>query len=294
MAEGEASRRWEAERRDVKRAEARLSHGLRSVEEAHLSYLNSVTKEQKRLKQELLKLQRSHSKQKLSVDTGHLSIKLALPLLSPQARQDYTCSHDATLRSRRKTLPRTGGFSGASQLHLHPQTLNSEVSGCDEDRKGYLPPLKAKDQNTIDDRDMTTLKDSITKQLNISAESVEKEEIDSTEDGRKESAKEEPRDVGPKGTTTTKLMYLPPKRRPSFGHERLITDPEAYAADGCLRTMYSRPDFLKAYAEARKARYIRHKYLPGWEKELSLQDIFGHKKSIDYIPQEQAVVKPNP
>lgn len=59
MAEGEVSRRWEAERRDVKRAEARLRHGLQNLEEARLSYLSSLTKEQRQLQQELLKLQKS-------------------------------------------------------------------------------------------------------------------------------------------------------------------------------------------------------------------------------------------
>lgn len=63
MAESEDFRRWEEKRRDVKRAEIRLSRGLRSLEEARASYLNSMTKEQKRLRQELQKLQKSEQLQ---------------------------------------------------------------------------------------------------------------------------------------------------------------------------------------------------------------------------------------
>ncbi|XP_061440100.1 coiled-coil domain-containing protein 190 isoform X1 [Rhineura floridana] len=230
-----------------------------------------------------------HSKQKHSVGTG--CIKLTLPLLSSQAGQDYTGSYNATLRSRRKTLPKAGGILGSSQPSSYVGKLSSGDSGYERDRKGHLPTLNVKDQNTIADRDMTTLKDSITKQLCISAESVEGEEADTREDQEKEPTKEETRAAGSKGTTS-KLMNLPGKQRPSHEHETLIMDTEAYAADGCLRTMYTRPNFLKSYTEARKALYIRHKSTPAWEKELSLQEIFGHKKTMEHSPQEQALIKP--
>ncbi|XP_063154595.1 coiled-coil domain-containing protein 190 isoform X2 [Candoia aspera] len=295
MAEGGASRRWEAKRRDVKRAEARLSQGLRSLEEARLYCLNAMTKEQQRLQQELLRLQKSCSKQKYSVGTGHINLQATFPLSPPLAGQNSGGFHYSGLRARRKTLPKTGELSWTKQSSFHPWRLSGDVSGYEGKRKGHLPPLEVKDPNVVDDRDMTSLKDSMAKQLNISAESVDRKDIDITEEREKDSMKEEPRDSQAKDTTTiTKHMNLPVKRRPSLDRERLIMDPEAYAADGHLRTMYSRPDFLKSYGEVRNARYIRHKGLPAWEKELSLQDIFGHKKAMGHSSQEQVDAKAKP
>uniref|UniRef100_A0ABM5G9M4 Coiled-coil domain-containing protein 190 isoform X1 n=2 Tax=Pogona vitticeps TaxID=103695 RepID=A0ABM5G9M4_9SAUR len=269
MTEGETSRRWEAKRRDVKRAEARLSRGLQSLEEARFSCLNSVMKEQKRLQEELVRLQKGRSKQKLSLSPGPMSVMLPFPLLFPQAREDYSGFHGSMWK---KTFSKGRGLSEASQASFRPQTLNSDISGSAGDRKGHLPPLKPKDQNMTDDRDMTTLRHSTSKQLIISAESGETEENNGTDD--------QGRDVGAQGSTI--LVNIPGKRRPSLGQEKLIMDAEAYGADGCPRNMYSRPDFLKSYSEARKARYIRHKNIPAWEKELSLQDIFGHKRTIEH------------
>jgi hypothetical protein len=51
-------------------------------------------------------------------------------------------------------------------------------------------------------------------------------------------------------------------------------DPEKYNPDGSLRTMHRIPSFSDAYAEAGKARYIRHKELVEREKELSIKQIF--------------------
>ncbi|XP_039204930.1 coiled-coil domain-containing protein 190-like [Crotalus tigris] len=283
MAEGGTSRHWEAKRRDVKRAEARLTLGLRSLEEARLYYLNTMTKEQQRLQQELLRLQKSCSKQKFSLGPGHIRFKATLPLPSSLVVQNSAGFHYTGLRSRRKTLPKTGEVAWTKQSFSHPWKLSGDVSGYEGKRKKHLPPLEAKDPNIVDDRDMSSLKDSMAKQLNISAESVGREDTDIIEEQGKDSVKEEPRDPRAKDTIiVTKPMNLPDNRRPSLDRERLVMDPEAYAADGRLRTMYNRPDFLKSYGEVRKARYIRHKGIPAWEKELSLQDIFGPKKTMGH------------
>ncbi|XP_054837894.1 coiled-coil domain-containing protein 190 [Eublepharis macularius] len=284
MAESEDFRHWETERRDVKRAEVRLNHGLRSLEEARLSYLNSITKEKRRLQQELQRLQKSHSKQKLFLGTGSIGINMALPLLSHQTRWD-NISRDVARRTMRKTLPKP---TNPSSSHSH----SSNVPGC-EDEKGHLPPLKTKDQIAVVDSEVNALKNTIAKQLSISAESMEGEEPDSGQEQGKGLTTKEVTDAGVKGPTI-KLVNPPWKRRPSLAHERLILDPDAYGADGRLRTMYSRPDFLKSYADARKFRYIRHKNIPAWEKELSLEEIFGHKIRTNQSPQTQAVMNPKP
>ena len=51
-------------------------------------------------------------------------------------------------------------------------------------------------------------------------------------------------------------------------------DPWRYNPDGSLRTMYRKQDFKKSIAEAKKARYIRHKEKQWFEKELTVQQIF--------------------
>ncbi|KAG8132912.1 hypothetical protein E2320_010737 [Naja naja] len=294
MAEGGTSRHWEAKRRDVKRAEARLSLGLRSLEEARLYYLNTMTREQQRLQQELLRLQKSCSKQKFSSGPGHIHFKTTFPLPPSLDVQNSGGFHYTGLRSQRKTLPKTGEVAWTKQPSIHPWKLSGDVAGCEGRRKGYLPPLEAKGSNVVDDRDISSLKDSVAKQLNISAESVE-QRTDTIEEQGKDSVKGEPRDSQAKDAVTIiKPMNLPENRRFSLDRERLIMDPEAYAADGRLRTMYNRPDFLKSYGEVRKARYIRHKGIPAWEKELSLHDIFGHKKTTRHPSQEMVVAKAKP
>ena len=51
-------------------------------------------------------------------------------------------------------------------------------------------------------------------------------------------------------------------------------DPSRYNPDGSLRTMYRKQDFKKSIAEAKRARYIRHKEKQWFEKELTVQQIF--------------------
>nr|XP_056701662.1 coiled-coil domain-containing protein 190 [Euleptes europaea] len=288
MAESEDFRRWEAKRRDVKRAEIQLNRGLRSLEEARLSYLNFITKEQRRLQQELQRMQKSRPKQKLSLGTGHIGINMTLPLLSHQTRGDNN-SRDAAQRSPRKAKP--GGPSGTSQSPSHPH--HSDVPVCGEDGKGWLPPLQTTDQTSVADREVTALKNTIAKQLSISEEPAKGEEPNSRQEQERGLTTEETRGSGSKDPAT-KPMNPQGKRRPSFIHEKVILDAEAYAADGRLRTMYSRPNFSKSYAEARKFRYIRHKNIPAWEKELSLQEIFGHKTRTEHSLQPQAMVNPKP
>lgn len=51
-------------------------------------------------------------------------------------------------------------------------------------------------------------------------------------------------------------------------------DSKRYNPDGSLRTVHVLPDFGSRWSEAKKARYIRHKYKPDHEKELSVKEMF--------------------
>ncbi len=50
---------------------------------------------------------------------------------------------------------------------------------------------------------------------------------------------------------------------------------EMLAPDGHLRTVHTLPIFAQALAEARKARYIRHRGRPLCERELTVREIFA-------------------
>ncbi|KAH9507604.1 hypothetical protein Btru_051562 [Bulinus truncatus] len=51
-------------------------------------------------------------------------------------------------------------------------------------------------------------------------------------------------------------------------------DPEHFNPDGSIRTVHRMPGFEQAYAQAQKARYIRHRNATEKEKELSVNQIF--------------------
>lgn len=50
---------------------------------------------------------------------------------------------------------------------------------------------------------------------------------------------------------------------------------DTHAPDGQARMVHTLPNFVQALAEARKARYIRHRGLPLYERELSVREIFS-------------------
>ncbi|BFZ20667.1 hypothetical protein BsWGS_23706 [Bradybaena similaris] len=92
--------------------------------------------------------------------------------------------------------------------------------------------------------------------------------------------------------TTTEVFYKPPllmtpvsqivkgprrNSRPEMitGDRSVIFDPDQYNPDGSLKTVHKLPGFDQSYAQAMKARYVRHKVLSDREKELSVNEIFG-------------------
>ncbi|PVD22444.1 hypothetical protein C0Q70_18257 [Pomacea canaliculata] len=56
--------------------------------------------------------------------------------------------------------------------------------------------------------------------------------------------------------------------------ESVPFDPDYYNPDGSLRTVHKMPDFNTSYAEASKARYIRHTRAIENERELQTHEIF--------------------
>ncbi|XP_038267892.1 coiled-coil domain-containing protein 190 [Dermochelys coriacea] len=308
MAEGDPSRRWELERRDVKQAEARLSHRLQDLEEARLYHMNSMIKEQRQIQKEIQRLQQGNSRKKAHVTLGDLSQEVgkkpALPTLPTSSGQQRSNSQAERLRAPRSTLPKMEGPTRAAQLPLQHQTRNHDILADAEQessgRHGSTSTCtQSKAASSITDINLSDLRYSIARRLNISANLAEQEETSSQGElgtgptllphGQAEARDVDGSDTMPKPTSCTE------RRKPSLGHEKLSSDTDVYAPDSShLRSMHSRPGFLELYAEARKARYIRHKGIPASEKELSLQEIFGHENSLDPSPPAAEQKQHNP
>uniref|UniRef100_A0A8C3SBL0 Uncharacterized protein n=1 Tax=Chelydra serpentina TaxID=8475 RepID=A0A8C3SBL0_CHESE len=267
MAEGDPSRRWELERRDVKQAEARLSHGLQDLEEARLYHMNSIIKEQRQIQKELQRLQQGEApfpsppnRAPSPAQVTKKPSKLRHAVRRDPAQENCwsvtaqvsTPLSSLLYRAPRSTLPKMEGPARAVQSPLQHQTCNRDVlddAGQESSGRHESPSTRtqAKAASSITDINLSDLRHSVARRLSLSANPAEKEETN------------------------------------------------AYAPDSShLRTTHSRPGFLELYAEARNARYIRHKGIPASEKELSLQEIFGHENSLYPIPpaaeQEQAGV----
>ncbi|XP_050819319.1 coiled-coil domain-containing protein 190 isoform X1 [Gopherus flavomarginatus] len=298
MAEGDPSKRWELERQYVKQAEARLSHGLQDLEEARLYQMNSMIREQRQIQKELQRLQQGNSRKKALATLGDLSQEVGkrpvLPMLPTLSGQQHRKRQAEQLRAPSTTLPKMEGLTQTAQSPLQHQKSDRDIlddegqESCG--RHGSTSTrTQAKAASSITDISLSDLRHSIAKRLSTSANPAEQEETNSQGElgtgptvlpcEQTEASDVDGSDTMPKPTSCTE------RRKPSLGHEKLSSDTDPYVPDRShLRPMHSRPGFLELYAEARKARYIRHKGIPASEKELSLQEIFGHENSSDPSP----------
>ncbi|XP_067388622.1 coiled-coil domain-containing protein 190 [Emydura macquarii macquarii] len=276
VAEGDSARRWELERRDVKRAEVRLSHGLQDLEEARHYHMNSMIREQKQIQKELLRLQQGNSRKKAHETVGDISQeagkRAALPTLPPSSGQQHSDSRAERLRALKSTLPKMEVPTQAAQSTLQYQTCDI-IDGAWQKSSGRpgstATRTQANTRSFITDMSLPDLRHSIAKRLSISASPAEQEETNSPGELDKDPKEEaEVSDAMPKPPRYTG------RRMPSLVHEKLSFDTDAH-------TLNSRSGFLELYAEARKARYIRHNGIPASERELSLREIFGHEDSLD-------------
>lgn len=142
---------------------------------------------------------------------------------------------------------------------------------------------RAKAGSSLTDINLSDIRHSIAQRLSVSAMPAEQDEAKGTEEeaaavltGKAEASDTVAGDVMPKPSTYTG------RRKNSLIHEKQVFDTEAFAHESHFRTMHTRPSFLELYAEARKARYIRHKGIPDSERELSLHEIFGHEDNLEH------------
>lgn len=80
------------------------------------------------------------------------------------------------------------------------------------------------------------------------------------------------------------------KKKDSDDDLNMLYDPSTHNPDGSLRTMFDLPDFQHSLNEALKARYLRLKFKPWYEKELTLTDVFPHLKKKSKLQQNKTKV----
>ncbi|KYO39860.1 hypothetical protein Y1Q_0006726 [Alligator mississippiensis] len=291
MAEGDWSRRWELDRWSIKRTEARLSHGLQDLEETRVQQMNSMVKEQRQIQKELVRLQQGKSRKVacLIADFPRAAGKKAtLPTLSSAIGEHQSSTEGERLRASKAALPKPGGLTLVAESTLQHQTGNRDImDGAGQLSSWKRGPIhtvtRAKAGSSLTDINLSDIRHSIAQRLSVSAMPAEQDEAKGTEEeaaavltGKAEASDTVAGDVMPKPSTYTG------RRKNSLIHEKQVFDTEAFAHESHFRTMHTRPSFLELYAEARKARYIRHKGIPDSERELSLHEIFGHEDNLEH------------
>ncbi|XP_019357560.1 PREDICTED: coiled-coil domain-containing protein 190 isoform X2 [Gavialis gangeticus] len=205
-----------------------------------------------------------------------------------RAEADSERPGEAAARVSKAALPKPGGLTLVAESTLQHQTGNSDIM----DGAGQLSSWKhgpvhtatrAKARSSLTDINLSDVRHSIAQRLSVSAMPAEQDKAKSTGEeatavltGKAEASDTVAGDMMPKPSTYTGRW------KNSFAHEKRVFDTEAFGPESHFRTMHTRPSFLELYAEARKARYIRHKGIPDSERELSLQEIFGHEDNLEH------------
>ncbi|XP_036377730.1 coiled-coil domain-containing protein 190 [Megalops cyprinoides] len=234
----------EAQRREEKRAEARLAGGLQRLDEARLYHLKTLAREQRRLQRDLGAIRSSNPWRKTiqslgsrpwDPDLNHptLSYKRTFLPIIPRGGQDP--------EKQRSQKPKSGGVGGSSaglQARVRefmgagdPRVESSTAPLC-------LPDLKVQNAARL------------------------------SPTGKVEEGETERKERGPQREGERCFPSPPPPAEATALDSRL-------APDGRLRTVHTLPSFSQALAEARKARYIRHRGRPLCERELSVREIFA-------------------
>lgn len=193
-------------------------------------------------------------------------------------------------RAPRSTLPKMEGLTGAAQSPLQQTRVGAILDDARQESSGR-PGLASLCTQAKAASSITDLRHSLARRLNIAAKRAQQEEPNSQGEldrdptvlsqGQAKASHADGRDTMLQLTSAT-------ERIPPFGPEKLSSAVGAYAPHNShLQPTVSRPAFLELYAEARKARYIRHKGIPASEKELSLQEIFGHENNLTPASQQQ-------
>ncbi|XP_069793875.1 coiled-coil domain-containing protein 190 [Narcine bancroftii] len=300
--EGEVTRRLEAERRESKRAEARLQNGLHDLEDARFYSINQMMKEQRRIQKDLIRIKNGYSKKKIGSSFGRLCPDYKMPAketpgcdnkalsTKPVAKDGSFILASERIRAQNSSPVKPGriemlaSVSRALQIQINDflsqlsdegEGKANEQAGAEEDRALMSP--NAGQQRTLAPIDVANLSGLTLSTAKSSGKpahpviaSASRNKAAEVTDNCKKSCNAIGNQSNPKQV----------KARPSTSNLQRdsSSDPcEFYAPDGLPRTVHTMPNFHEAFAEARKARYIRHRSKP--ERELSISDVFRKRGS---------------
>ncbi|XP_036609553.1 coiled-coil domain-containing protein 190 [Trichosurus vulpecula] len=287
----ELSRRWETERKDAKRAEARLSLGLLRLEECRLYHIKTVAREQRQLQKELEKLRRDNSKKKFSSFSNVLlgtRKKPEIPMIPQQGGQRHRTAEPGGIRTETHLL-QTKEYEISKPIKTpssYPMdcTKNKEEALSQSPRASLGGGPKAPKRNSVAVTNPPQDRDSIDQPQGISADPQKPEAFSKVEQAPGatpgESEVTEIMEVSPGGSVgpkpgghTGKQNYTPGRDTPTF-------DSKAYTLYSYLRTVDTMPTYLELFAKVKNARYLRHRVPPEFERELSTGEIFGHETRL--------------
>ncbi|XP_073414031.1 coiled-coil domain-containing protein 190 isoform X2 [Dendrobates tinctorius] len=244
-------KQWEAERRGAKRAEARLNNGIQEIVEAQHYHMNSMTKEQKRLQKDLVRIKQATAKKAANVKTNHKTE-------TPQTQATITG------KSQVAFSPEGPVMASGSSMTLQMR-INDFMDGVKKGKEENLQRIELPLPGTI----MAGTKTAPARRpsiVSVTGDVVPKEDLPSKSSGLLSNTKD-------KAFSSANSVFLR-QRRGSLFKEKAAIDEETYAPDGGLRTLHTMPDFMASLEEAKNARYIRHRIKPEFEKELSVGEIF--------------------
>ncbi|XP_018428780.1 PREDICTED: coiled-coil domain-containing protein 190 [Nanorana parkeri] len=270
-------KQWEAERRGAKRAEVRLNNGIQEIKEAQSYHINSMTKEQKRLQKDLMRIRQATVRK----TTSPTSVK--------ENHKTGSQFKDERTRNQPTSLPEGQVIASGSSMTLQMR-INDFMDGVNS--RNTKEDSEVVQRNEVEySVSGTSTTDSMAPDASISSV---KESTNSKSNSKQGKSSELPIDSDDKTLPSVvkslneDVAMKPPalgpqymRRRSSLFKDKPLFDEEIYAPDGVLRTQHTMPDFMESLEEAKHARYIRHKVKPDSEKELSVAEIFQRNNNND-------------
>ncbi|XP_043819322.1 coiled-coil domain-containing protein 190 [Dromiciops gliroides] len=288
----ELSRRWELERKDAKRAEARLSLRLLSLEESRLYRMNTVAWEQRQLQKELEKLRQGNSKKKFSSFGVLLGTqkKPEIPMILQQGGQRHRTAEPGGIRIETHLL-QTKEYETSKPIKIpspHPMDCikNKEEAFSQSPRasSSLESGPKAPKRSSITVVNPPQDRDSINQPQGILADLQKPKAFSKAEQAPgappDESEVIEIMEASPGGGVGPKPSSHTGKYGSTPGREMPPFDPKAYTLYSYLRTVDTMPTYLELFAKVKNARYLRHRVPPEFERELSVGEIFGHETCL--------------
>ncbi|XP_044527881.1 coiled-coil domain-containing protein 190 [Gracilinanus agilis] len=285
----ELSRRWEIERKDAKRAEARLRLGLLRLEENWLYRMNMVAREQRQLQKELEKLrQAGNSKKKVSSFSNNLlrTQKSDIPTIPQQGGHRHWTAEPRGIRTMETRLLQTKKYEPSNPIEIassHPINYikNEEEAFSQSSRNssslegGPKAPKRSSVTviNPFQDRDsINQPQEDISADLQNHGTFSKVEQVPGAPQVESEVIEIKASPIGGFGSKpgSVKQNHTPEREKSTF-------DPKAYTLYSYLRTVDTMPTYLELFAKIKNARYLRHRVPPEFERELSIGEIFGHE-----------------